>query len=152
MPIKNAQADIFRDWDAVVGAATQNAALLPGVDPYKAELTGLLSQARDLKIQQETLDGQRLGVTQKLKKVIADGRESARKVRGYARIQLGSDNMSLKQFGVAPRVPRGAKKKAPETTPETPPSTTTPPTGDGTAQAPAHAQTDSTQGKEGAHA
>ncbi len=148
MPIKNAQADVFRDWDAVLGAATQNAALLPGVDPYKAELEGFLAQAKDLKIQQETLEGQRMGTTQKLEKVISDGRESARKVRGYARIHLGSDNMALKQFGVAPRVRRGAKKKAPET----PPPSTTPSTGGGTAQAPAHNQTDSTQGKEGAHA
>ena len=71
MHIKNAQADVFRDWDAVLGAATQNAALVPGVDPFKAELEGFLAQARELKIQQETLDGQKAGITQKLKKVIA---------------------------------------------------------------------------------
>jgi hypothetical protein len=148
MPIKNAQADVFRDWDAVLGAATQNAALVPGIDPYKAELDGFLAQARDLKIQQETLEGQRMGITQKLEKVIADGRESARKVRGYARIHLGSDNKALKQFGVAPRVRRGPKKAK---APETPPPATTPPAGGGTAQPPAHVQTDSTQGKEEAH-
>src|ERR1700760_556704 len=108
MPILRAQADVFRDWDAVLGAVTQNAALLPGVDPYKAELEGFLAQAKDLKIQQETLEGQRVGITQKLEKVLDDGRESARKVRGYARIHLGSDNMALKQFGVAPRGRRSA--------------------------------------------
>ncbi len=141
MPLVNAQADVFRDWDAVLGAATQNATLLPGVDPYKAELEGFLTQARDLKIQQETLEGQRQGVTQKLQKVIDSGRESARKVRGYARIQLGSDNVALTQFGVAPRRRRSAKKKPPETPPPT----------EGTAQAPAHTTIDSTQGKETAH-
>ena len=146
MPIKNAQADVFRDWDAVLGAAAQNAAQVPGIDPFKSELEGFLAQARDLKIQQETLEGQRMGITQKLEKVIENGRESARKVRGYARIHLGSDNKALKQFGVAPRVRRGSKKAKP---PETPP-TTEPSTG-GTAQLPAHAQTDSTQGKEGTH-
>ena len=134
MPIQNARADVFMDWETVLGAATQNAALMPGIDPYKAELEGLLAQARDLKIQQETLDGQRMGVTQKLDKLIQDGRESARKVRGYARIHLGSDNMALKQFGVAPRVRRGSKKAKPS---ETPPPTGTP--------------SNSTQGKEGTH-
>lgn len=147
MPIKNARADVFRDWDAVLGAATQNAALVPGIDPFKAELEGFLAQARDLKIQQETLDGQRMGITQKLDKMIEDGRESARKVRGYARIHLGSDNKALKQFGVAPRVRRGSKKAKP---PETPPPTD-PPSSGGAAQSPAHTQTDSTPGKEGTH-
>jgi hypothetical protein len=147
MPIKNAQADVFRDWDAVLGAVTQNAPLVPGIDPYKAELEGFLAQARDLKIQQETLEGQKMGITQKLEKVIQDGRESARKVRGYARIHLGSDNKALKQFGVAPRVRRGSKKKASET----PPPTTTPSTGGGATPPPAHNQTESTQGKEETH-
>ncbi|PYQ68110.1 MAG: hypothetical protein DMF53_00675 [Acidobacteria bacterium] len=148
MPIKNARADVFRDWESVLGAVTENAAMVPGVDPFKSELEGFLAQARDLKVQQETLDGQRMGITQKLDKVIENGRESARKVRGYARIHLGSDNKALKQFGVAPRVRRGSKKAKP---PETPPPTVTPSSG-GTAQSPAHNQTESTPGKEGTHA
>lgn len=148
MPIKNARADVFRDWESVLGAVTENAALVPGIDPFKAELEGFLAQAKDLKIQQETLDGQRLGLTQKLDKVIEDGRESARKVRGYARVHLGSDNKALKQFGVAPRVRKGPKKSKPPE--ETPPPTVTPSSG-GAAQSPAHNQTDSTQGKEGTH-
>ena len=146
MPSPTSQADIFNDWESVLGAVTQNAALLPGVDPYKAELDGLLSQVKDLKVQQETLEGQRLGVTQKLKKVIADGKESVRKVRSYARIHLGSDNMSLKQFGVAPRVRRGPRKKDPGTPPPT----------EGPAGNPQPGQpqvaTGTAQGKEVAHA
>lgn len=148
MPIKKAHADVFRDWDAVLGAATQNAALLPGVDPFKAELEGMLAQARDLKIQQETMEGQRRGITQKLEKVIRDGRESVRKVQAFATIHLGSDNMALSQFGVAVRVGRSFRKKSsppPTETPGTPPPT------EGTAQTPAHNQTDSKQGKEGTH-
>ncbi len=139
MPIKKAHADVFRDWHAVLGAATQNAALLPGVDPFKAELEGMLAQARDLKIQQETMEGQRRGITQKLKKVIRDGRESVRKVQAFATIHLGSDNMALSQFGVAVRVGRSFRKKS------------SPPPTEGTAQTPAHNQTDSKQGKEGTH-
>ena len=141
--IKNARADVFRDWDTVLGAATQNAPLVPGIDPFKAELEGFLAQARDLKIQQETLEGQRMGITQKLDKVIEDGAESARKVRGYARIHLGSDNKALKQFGVAPRVRRGSKKAKPpeETTGAPPPSV-------GTASNSQHNQAEPAQQKE----
>jgi hypothetical protein len=141
MPKITAQADVFRDWEAVLGACNQNAPLLPGVDPLKAELEGLLTQARDLKIQQETLEGQRQGLTQRLMKVIDDGRESARKVRAYAVIKLGTDNKALSQFGVAVRVRRSRKAK----NPGTPPPTV------GVAETPAANKTASNQGKEGDH-
>ena len=143
MPLNKSQADVFRDWDAILGAATQNAPLLPGVDPYKAELESLLAQARDLKIQQETMEGQRQGVTQKLKKVIRDGRESVRKLKAFATIHLGSDNMALSQFGVTVRVGRNFRKAK---------ASGTPPPTQGTAQTPApHNQTESKQGKEETH-
>lgn len=145
MPIKNAQADVFRDWDAVLGAAIQNAALLPGVDPFKTELEGILAQARDLKIQQETLEGQRRGITQKLKKVIRDGRESVRKIQAFATIHLGSDNMALSQFGVAVRVGRSFRKKS---SPPPTPSPGTPPPTVGTASNPQHNQAGTAQPKE----
>src|SRR4051794_8887046 len=143
MPKITAQADVFRDWEAVLGACVQNAGLLPGVDPLKGELESLLAQARDLKVQQETLEGQRQGLTQRLMKVIEDGRESARKVRAYAVIKLGTDNKALSQFGVAVRSRRGGRKlKAPGT-----PSPTV-----GVAETPAQNKTESNQGKEGTHA
>jgi len=144
MPKITAQADVFRDWEAVLGACAQNAALLSGVDALKTELEAFLAQARDLKVQQETLEGQRRGLTQKLMKVIEDGRESARKVRAYAVIKLGTDNKALSQFGVAARVRRSSRRSK---SPGTPPPTV------GVAEPPAHQQqTESTsQGKEGTH-
>ena len=117
MPKITAQGDVFRDWEAVLGACTQNASLVPGVDSLKTELDGLLVQAKDLKIQQETLEAGRSAVTQKLKKVIEDGREAARKIRAFAVVQLGSDNMHLAQFGVTPRQRRPRKSKSPATSP-----------------------------------
>jgi hypothetical protein len=142
MPKITAQAGVFRDWEAILGACAQNATLLPGVDPLKAELDTLLAQARDLKVQQETMEGQRRGLTQKLKKMIEDGRESARKLRAFAIIKLGTDNKALSQFGVAVRVRRGGRKSK---SPGTPPPTV------GTAETPAHKQTESNQGKEETH-
>jgi hypothetical protein len=120
MPQITAQADVFRDWEAVLGACAQNASQLPGVDPLKTELEGFLAQAKELKIQQETLEGQRRGITQKLLKVIEDGRESARKLKAFAIIHLGSDNKALSQFGVAPRARRASRRSK---TPGTPPPT-----------------------------
>jgi hypothetical protein len=146
MPLLKAYADVFRDWDSVLGAVIQNAALLPGVDPYKADLEALLAQARDLKIQQETMEGQRQGVTQKLKKVIKDGREAVRKLKAFATIHLGSDNMALSQFGIRVRVGRSFRKKSPGTPPTQSPGT--PPPMVGTVQTPAHNPTESKPGKE----
>ena len=121
MPQITAQAKVFRDWEAVLGACAQNASLLPGVDALKTELEAFLTQVRDLKVQQETLEGQRQGVTQKLMKLIEDGRESVRKIRAFAVVHLGSDNKALSQFGVAARVRRGSRK--PKTPGGTPPPT-----------------------------
>ncbi len=148
MPQIKSHAGVFRDWDAVLGAATQNATLLPGVDPLKSDLEGLLAQAKDLKIQQKTMEAHRKGATQSLKKVIKVGRESVRKLRAFAVVHLGSDNEMLTQFGVAVRVGKSShKSKAPGTPPPTVPPTA------GTPQPPAHNQAESTQtqGKDGTH-
>jgi hypothetical protein len=146
MPQITAHADLFRDWEAVLGACAQNASLVPGVDELKTSLEGLMSQVKDLKIQQETLESQRRGVTQKLDKGIEEGREVARKIRAFAVVRLGSDNKVLSQFGVKARARRGSRKSK---TPGTPPPTV------GTAGSPQlnqqHNQTESTQGKEGNH-
>ena len=143
MPMRTAHANVFRDWDAILGACTENASLLPGVDPLKAELEALQAQAKELKIQQETLEGQRLGVSQRLDKTIEDGREAARKIKAFAVIRLGSANKSLAQFGVKARGPLGPRKAK---TPETPPPAENPQTSQ------QHSPTVSTQGKEGSHA
>ena len=82
---------------------------------------GLLAQAKDLKIQQESLEGTRLATTQQLEKVFEDGMEVARKIRAYAVVKLGSANMQLSQFGVAARKGKGSRKKA-----KTPPPAVTP--------------------------
>jgi hypothetical protein len=141
MPKITAHADIFRDWDAVLGACTQNAGLLPGVDPFKGELVAMLTQAQDLKIQQESLEGQRKAVTQQLERTLEGGKEWARKLRAFAVVHLGTDNKALTQFGVRPRQRRGSRKAKPPGVPTV-----------GAAAAPAAGQTESSpQGKEGAH-
>ena len=49
MPKITAQAKVFRDWEAVLGATAQNAAQLPGIDALKADqfkLVGYQSHGR----------------------------------------------------------------------------------------------------------
>jgi hypothetical protein len=121
MPEITAQGKVFRDWEGLLGACTMNAALLPGRDDLQTALAALLAQARDLKIQQENFQGNRLATTQQLTKAIEDGRELARRIRSFVITQLGSDSKHLSQFGIPPRGKKG-RKKADPTPPEVVPT------------------------------
>ena len=147
MPQTNAQADAFRDWDAVLGACVRNADLIPGVDPLKTELEGFLAQAKDLKIEQETLEGRRRAVTQQLEAAIENGRETARKIRAFVVVHLGTANQAISQFGVTVRKRRGGSKKSKSKS--KPPGAQPPATS--TAAPSTHDETQSNQDKETQH-
>lgn len=125
MPIINAQAKVFRSWEGQLSACVAQAASLPNVEPLKNELQDILNQTRLVKSQQETTSAQRQGQTQELKALIKKGQETARRLRAYAKSQLGPNNEMLVQFGVAPTRPRGRSAKKTETTPT--PADPTPP-------------------------
>src|SRR5436305_11397740 len=123
MPEITAKGNVFRDWEALLGACTMNAALLPGRDDLQTALAALLAQARDLKIQQENFAGNRLATTQRLTKAIEDGQELARRIRTFVISHLGTDSKLLSQFGIPTRGRKGRKSKTPPTPPvETVPS------------------------------
>jgi hypothetical protein len=102
MPPITADAKLFRDWESTVGATDKNPDLLPGVDPLKADVQASLTQARDLKIQQEDLEGKRKAITQQLSAVKKDGRNKVRKLRAFVVSQLGPDSKHLTQWGIRP--------------------------------------------------
>jgi len=122
-----AKAKVFRDWESLVASCINNGELLPGMDPLKADLEALLAQAKAMKADQENLKGNRQERTQRLKEIILNGEEAARKLRAFVRIRLGSRSEHLVQFGVPPirkrpgRV-RTAKVRTPASpeVPETP--------------------------------
>ena len=126
MPDITAYADLFRDWEGLSGACAQNATLLPKSEALRPDLDTILAQARDLKIQQENLAGNRQAMTQRLVQLVANGREVARKLRNQIKVELGSKSEHLVQFGVAPirkKARKGtaaAKAPAPGTTSGTP--------------------------------
>lgn len=109
MPKITAFAKIFRDWDGLIGACLQNIALLLGLDGIRGLLEANLAEARQLKVQQEDLEGRRKAVTQRLGVVVEEGRENARKLRGLVLAQLGSRSEQLTQFGLTP-IRKGSRK------------------------------------------
>ncbi|HEX6904533.1 MAG TPA: hypothetical protein VF789_32795 [Thermoanaerobaculia bacterium] len=110
MPVLTAYADVFRDWEAILGACVRNEGLLPDIGPFRDELTAILQEAREMKLLQEDLEGKRMAATQKLQQRIEDGRESKRKLQAFVMIRLGSKSEHLWQFGIAPLRKRSRKK------------------------------------------
>jgi predicted transcriptional regulator len=129
MPIINAQGKVFRKWEGAVNACQAQAAQLPNVEPFKAELQDILNQARQVKAQQEDNQAKRQALTQQLAELIKRGQESARRLRSYAKAQLGTKNELLVQFGAAPirHHVRSAKKSGTDSGTPTPTPTPTPP-------------------------
>jgi hypothetical protein len=120
MPEINAYADVFRDWDALLGACERNIDLLPGVDPFKQELETFRERLKGLKLDQEHLAGHRQATTQRVTQALDGGREAARKLRFYVVSLLGSRNELLNQFGISPNRSRKVAKKQTENPTPTP--------------------------------
>ncbi len=120
MPKITAFAKVFRDWEGLIGACLQSLALLPGLEAILALLQGNLAEAKQLKIEQEDLEGRRKAVTQRFNTLVEEGRENARKLRGLVVAQLGSRSEQLTQFGVTP-IRKGSRRKPVEQKPEPPP-------------------------------
>ena len=102
MPIINAQGKIFRSWEGSLNACDAQAERLPNVLPLKTALQDVLTQARQVKAQQEESQAKVQSLTQQLQDLIKNGQEAARRLRGYAKSQLGTKNELLVQFGAAP--------------------------------------------------
>src|SRR4051794_5546636 len=109
MPPITFDAKLFRTWESAIGASDKNPDLLPGAEALKADLQAALTTARDLKIQQEDLQGKRKAISQQLERLRKEGKNRARKLRAFVVSQLGPDSEHLTQWGIAPLRRRPAK-------------------------------------------
>ncbi|HEX9945700.1 MAG TPA: hypothetical protein VGG03_27135 [Thermoanaerobaculia bacterium] len=114
MSLINAQGDIFKEWEGLLNASQAHAGMLPNADPLRNSLQEILNQARQVKAVQEEHEGRRQRATQQLAELIKQGREVVRRLRSFAKSQLGTNNELLVQFGTAPirRRTRSAQKPA----------------------------------------
>jgi hypothetical protein len=138
MPEINAYADVFRDWDGLLGACDRNLDLLPGVDTLKLDLESFRDSLRGLKLEQEHLTAHRLATTQQLLQTLDGGREAARKLRSFIITRLGSRSELLTQFGIRVNRSRRVSRKSKTEPTSTEPTPT--PTPGPEAQAQAQAQ------------
>jgi hypothetical protein len=120
MPQNVSYAKVFRDLEGLIGGCERNLGLLPGVEPLIEELAGLFTQARDLKLEQEDLEGHRRAITQRLLESVDTLQEKARAIRNLIKVCLGPRSEHLTQFGIQPLRRRPRRPGATE--PESPPS------------------------------
>jgi hypothetical protein len=111
MPKLTANAKIFRDWEALLGACDKSTDVLGVVEPLRTELETLLTKGRESKLHQENLDGSKKAITQELRQIEAQGGETARKLRALVVSRIGTKTELGKMFGLVPtgRKPRKAK-------------------------------------------
>jgi len=117
MPEITAYKGIFRDWEGVSGACAKNADLLPKSEAIRPELDAILVQLKDFKIQQENLTGTRQALTQRIRQLVTEGREVARKLRNQIKVELGAKSEQLPEFGIAPIRKQVRKAKTPAVKP-----------------------------------
>jgi hypothetical protein len=118
-------ADTFRDWEGLMGAIAENAAQVPGTEPFTAALQATLEQAKALKVQQESLAGNRRAVTNSFLRQVDQGKLEARKLRSFIVSVLGPRSPLLPLFGIPPKPERKIsptrRRKAAEAQPTTKP-------------------------------
>jgi hypothetical protein len=110
MPKLTAHGKIFRDWEALLGACEKNVSVLTGMEPLRTELETFLTQVRELKLQQESLNGNKKAATQHLGELIDQGVEVSRMLRAFVLSRIGTKTDLGKMFGLP--TGRKARKKA----------------------------------------
>lgn len=120
MPDITAFSKVFRDLEALVGACNENGGLIPGHESLKAELVVTLTQAKDAKIQQESLEGNRLAATADLLEKVDDARGGARRLRSFIVSVLGTRSPYLPLFGISPKPTRNLNRRRRRAQPEQP--------------------------------
>jgi hypothetical protein len=121
----------LRGLESLVGALNQNGHHVPGHETLKGALAASLEEARVLKEQQESLQGNALAATDRFLDKVDEAEDVARKLRSFIISVLGPRSNLLPLFGIPQKpVPnpnsRRRRRKKEETPTQTPPNPQTP--------------------------
>jgi len=116
-PRPNALADVLRQWESMLNAVADHAAVLAPVEPHRAALADSLDKAKQAKALQESHGAGRQATTQSLQKIVVEGKDHAIRLRGAIRAELGPTTEQLTQFGIRPLRRRPSRNTATPTTP-----------------------------------
>ncbi len=102
MPRASSFAHVIRDWESLLAALNQHAELQVTLETERLALETDLTEARALKTQQETQNAGRQELTQRIKTVVAHGKDVAIAIRAVTRGKIGFRNERLVHFGMTP--------------------------------------------------
>jgi hypothetical protein len=125
MSAAQAFAQEMDDWEALRLAVHDNAPNLPDVQRAQVAFEDIMVKVQEMRARQSSLTAMRQEATQMLKKLRADGRELASRLRLVVTSNLGPKSERLVQFRIAPLRKRPRKPKSEE--PGTPPPPETKP-------------------------
>lgn len=114
------------DWQKLLVTLEANIAELPQLEPFRAKLAGMLTQALDVTKQQADLKASKQAASKQMRQIATDAQRLATAVRALLKEHYGIRDEKLAAFGLQPF--RGRKKaEAPATQP--PPPVAHPPAG-----------------------
>jgi uncharacterized coiled-coil DUF342 family protein len=100
---KESLAVTLSQWEELIGACDANAEDLTDYVELREELRDLSERAKELSVQQDTLNAQKQQVTRNLDEVKERGRDIALRVRDGVRVRYGKRSAKLTEFGMRPR-------------------------------------------------
>ena len=105
------------EWHGLLAACREHEALLPDLLAERASLELSLGKARSQQVLQESYTAARQEATQRMHQALAEGKESAEKIRDIVKSTLGRRSELLVHFRVAPQRKYRRKAKVKETPP-----------------------------------
>lgn len=113
-------AGMVGDWQKLLVTVEANIAELPQLEPFRAKLAGMLTQALDVTKQQADLKASKQAASKQMRQLASDAQRLATAVRALIKEHYGIRDEKLAAFGLQPF--RGRKKATPEPAPEPPPA------------------------------
>jgi hypothetical protein len=110
MATTNSFADVMLEWQKILKACTDNGAALSAAEPQRVMLEQMFRDAQELRALQDSHQAAKQAIRQQLGRLVKDGREAVRRLKGAVKANLGTDNERLVQFNIAPNRPRGPRK------------------------------------------
>ena len=102
------------EWAGLLAACREHEELLPDLLAERQSLEISLGKARSLKDLQQSYTAARQETTQRMHQALAEGKESAEKIRDIVKSALGRRSELLVQFRVAPQRKRRRRAKKTE--------------------------------------
>jgi hypothetical protein len=112
------QAETLDGWERLTTSMAANAAQFPNLEEERTGLVRILTQARELTVEQAALTASKQDVSKRLETLLAEGRKLATFLRVGVKQKLGNRSEKIVEFGLQPFRSR-SRRASPTPPPET---------------------------------